>query len=119
MSQPDRFKKPTIKATNRAYVRLFETFSSTESWLKFLGQYQVECVGFGYQRAGDCAVRVVDPKTGNLAILGLEIPNHITYHTHAAERSFWNEHFLSETQRRHRTFEVGYPKASKDQLANR
>ncbi|WP_208458875.1 hypothetical protein, partial [Burkholderia gladioli] len=51
---------------------------------------------------------VIDPATGDLADLGLDIPNQITYHTFAAERSFWNERYASATLRRHRTIEVGY-----------
>lgn len=118
--QFDSFKKPTIKANGRAYVRLFGYFSSPADWRAFLAQYRVEQVGFGLQRNGDCSVRVVDPSTGDDATLGLDIPNYITYHTHTAtSRSFWNEHFLSNTKRRHRTYEVGYANASKDEFFER
>jgi hypothetical protein len=98
MHRPGTFKKPTIKATSRAYVHLFGYFSSHDAWLAFLERYRVEPFEFGMQRHGDCAVRVVDPTTGRLAALGLEIPSEIKYHTHVATgRSFWQERFLSDT----------------------
>lgn len=85
----EHVKRPTIKETNRAYVHLFEYFTSPDKWLEFLKQYNVECVDFGNRRNGDCAVRVVHPKSNELAILGLDIPNHITYHTYVSTaRSF-------------------------------
>jgi len=43
MRKPESFKKPTIKATSRAYVRLFGYFSSPSDWLDFLERYQVKC----------------------------------------------------------------------------
>ena len=120
MRQNDAFRKPTIKATSRAYVRLFEYFSSSEAWLAFLGRYRVESFEFGMHRHGDCAVRVVDPATGQLATLGLEIPNEIKYHTYmATARSFWQECFLSDTQLRSRTLEVGYAQLLKDEVLSR
>lgn len=120
MSKPNGFKKPTIKETSRAYVRLFEYFKAPEQWLSFLKGYRVEHPPFGMRRNGDCAVRVIDPNTGELAILGLEIPNEIQYHTYVATaRSFWNEHFTSETQRRHRTTEIGCSSPSRDELVSR
>lgn len=90
MHRQSAFKKPTIKATGRAYVRLFGYFTSSEAWLAFLERYRVEPFDFGMQRHGDCAVRVIDPTTGQLAALGLEIPNEIKYHTYmATARSFF------------------------------
>jgi len=53
------FKKPTIKATSRAYVHLFEYFPSSTAWLAFRTRYRVEHFSFGVQRNGDCAVRVI------------------------------------------------------------
>lgn len=110
------FKKPTIKDHGRAYVRLFQRFETPESWLQFLDRYTIEHRPFGVRRNGDCAVCVLDPATGNLADLGLEIPNEITYHTFAAERSFWNERYASATHRRHRVLEVGRDLPSKDEV---
>jgi hypothetical protein len=72
------------------------------------------------QRHGDCAVRVLDSMTGDLAALGLEILNEIKYHTYVATgRSFWQERFLSETQRRDRTLEIGNPLPLKDEVCPR
>jgi hypothetical protein len=102
------FKKPTIKDTNRAYVRLFEFFSSPHEWLEFLQRHHVEYVAFGMQRNGDCAIRVMDSSTGQPALLGLKVPNKIKYHSYvAAARSFWTEDFSDGTHRRHRIIEVG------------
>jgi hypothetical protein len=98
MHRQDSFKKPTIKATNRSYVRLFGNFTSPEAWLEFLDPYRIEPFDFGMQWHGGCAVRVVAPTTGHLATLGLEIPNAIKYHTYVATaRSFWQECFLSNS----------------------
>lgn len=120
MHRQDAFKKPTIKTTSRAYVRLFGYFTSPEAWLAFLDRYRVEPFDFGMQRHGDCAVRVVDPTTGHLATLGLEIPNEIKYHTYiGTAQSFWQERFFSDTQQRYRTFEVGYAQPSKDEVSPR
>lgn len=120
MSRQGAFKKPTIKDTSRAYVRLFEYFTSPEAWLAFVDRYRIESFSFGMQRHGDCAVRVVDPATGHLATLGLSVPSEIKYHTYVATaRSFWQECFLSDTQRRERTFEVGYAQPSKDEVSTR
>lgn len=47
MSHQGSFKKPTIKGTNRAYVRLFEYFVTPQVWLEFLERYRVEYVAFG------------------------------------------------------------------------
>lgn len=117
MNRQATFKKPTIKATSRAYVRLFGYFSSSESWLAFLERYKVEPFDSGMHRHGDCAVRVVDPTTGQLAVLGLEIPSEIKYHTYVATaRSFWQECFLSDRQLRHRTLEEGNAQPSKDEV---
>lgn len=102
------FKKPTIKGTSRAYVRLFSYFQTPEKWLEFLEQFRIEYVAFGMQRAGDCAVRVIEPSNGKVADLGLDVPNEIKYHTYVATaRSFWIEEFSSSTYRRHRMTEVG------------
>ncbi|WP_186117748.1 hypothetical protein [Burkholderia gladioli] len=113
------FRKPTIKDNGRAYVRLFEHFETPEHWIEFLSRYTVQHMPFGMHRNGDCAVRVIDPATGNLAILGLNIPNRITYHTFAAERSFWNEEYASATHRRHLTIEVGFTSPSRDEVVLR
>ncbi|WP_186170297.1 hypothetical protein [Burkholderia gladioli] len=113
------FKKPTIKDNGRAYVRLFQCFETPESWLDFLNRYTIQHQPFGVRRNGDCAVCVIDPATGDLAVLGLDIPNQITYHTFAAERSFWNERYASAMHRRHRTIEVGYDSPSKDEVVPR
>ena len=120
MRRQAAFKKPTIKATSRAYVRLYGYFSTSEAWLAFIERYKVEPFNFGLHRHGDCAVRVVDPTTGQLAALGLEIPNEIKYHTYVATaRNFWQECFLSDTQRRHRTLEEGFPQPSRDEVLPR
>lgn len=120
MKNPGVFKKPTIKTTSRAYVRLFEYFKTPEKWLPFLEAYKVVHVAFGMHRNGDCALRVIDPSTGELAILGLDVPNEIQYHTYVAtNRSFWNERFTSDTQRRHRTTELGCASPSKDEVVLR
>ena len=113
------FKRPTIKGNGRAYVRLFQFFETPESWLKFLGQYAVETQSFGSRWDADCTVRVFDRETGDLAVLGLQVPNHIHYHTFAAERSFWNEWYLSSTEKRHRVIEVGYDQPTKDETKPR
>lgn len=111
------FKKPTIKTTSRAYVRLFKYFSSLDAWRAFSEQYKVEPFPFGMHRRGDCAVRVVDTTTGQLATLGLEIPSEIKYHTDVATaRSFWHECFLSDKQRRNRILEEGIATPSKDEV---
>lgn len=121
MSTKDCFKKPTIKGTNRAYVRLFEYFRTPTEWQAFVGHYDVRPMSHGQQRYGDCAVRVFDRSTGGLAVLGLEIPNEITYHTFmgSSPRSFWNERFTSDTHQRHRTFEIPYNEPSSDELVAR
>ncbi|BCN13347.1 hypothetical protein RPSD_52320 (plasmid) [Ralstonia solanacearum] len=113
------FKKPTIKDNGRAYVRLFQYFETPECWLKFLEQYSVQTRSFGSRWDADCEVRVIDRATGDLAVLGLAVPNFIKYHTFAAERSFWNEWYLSATEKRHRTIEVGYDRPSKDETVER
>ncbi|MCY0852536.1 hypothetical protein [Cupriavidus sp. D39] len=114
------FKKPTIKDNGRAYVRLFGYFATQDEWLRFLTRYVVKHVPFGMERNGDCAVRVIDPTTGELATLGLELPNEIKHHTYVATaRSFWNENFANDTQRRSRTVEVGFDQPSKDEVVPR
>jgi len=119
MNQQMTCKKPTIKATSRAYVHLFEYFSIPAAWLGFVERNSIEHFDFGMHRNGDCAVRVIDPATGQLAVLGLEIPNEIKYHTSVATaRSFWSESFLGETQRRNRILEVGYTDPSKDEVSS-
>ncbi|WP_186214941.1 hypothetical protein [Burkholderia gladioli] len=112
-------KKPTIKDKGRAYVRLFEFFETPESWLGFLDQYAVETTSFGSRWDADCTVRVIDRATGDLAALGLHIPNHIHYHTFSGERSFWNEWYLSATEKRHRVLEIGDDRPSKDETKPR
>lgn len=115
MSNSVVFKKPTIKATSRAYVRLFGYFTSSEKWLDFLAHHRIEYVPFGIQRNGDCSVRVINTTTGAIAILGLDVPNEIKYHSHIATgRSFWTEDFLSASHKRHKVSEVGFSKASDD-----
>lgn len=113
------FKKPTIKDKGRAYVRLFQYFETPDSWLKFLDQYAIETQTFGSRSDADCEVRVIDRATGDLAVLGLQVPNYINYHTFAGERSFWNEWYLSATGRRHRVIEVGFDRPSKDETVPR
>ena len=120
MNHQGTFKKPTIKETSRAYVRLFDYFATAEKWLNFLHRYRVERVPFGIQRAGDCAVRVIDLESGAVAVLGLEVPNEIKYHTYTAMgRSFWTEEFLNATHRRNRIIEVGNTQVSKDEVVPR
>lgn len=115
MNSPDRFRKPTIKGNSRAYVRLFGYFVTPQKWLQFLQLNRVEYIPFGMQRAGDCAVRVIDLATNDLAVLGMEIPNVVKYHNNVAiGRSFWTEEFLSPTHRRHRLTEIGHTQASED-----
>jgi hypothetical protein len=109
MNSPDKFKKPTIKDTSRAYVRLFGHFRTPQEWLEFLQFNRVEYMPFGMQREGDCAVRVIDLATNDLAVLGLEVPNVVKYHNNVPfGRSFWTEEFLSPTHRRHRVMEIGH-----------
>lgn len=120
MDQKGTFKKPTIKATSRAYVRLYEYFTTPDRWLEFIRTYHVEPFNYGMRRDGDCAVRVIDPATREMAVLGLEIPNEIKYHNNVAMgRSFWNENFTSATHRRHRQIESGYAQAFKDEVVPR
>jgi hypothetical protein len=119
MNSTRGFKKPTIKDKGRAYVRLFQFFETTESWLRFLEQYVVETKSVGSRWDADCTVRVIDRTTGDLAVLGLHVPNHIHYHTFGGERSFWNEWYLSATEKRHRVFEVGCDRPSKDEITQR
>lgn len=117
MSSPDNFKKPTIKGTSRAYVRLFGYFLTPQKWLEFLQVNRVDYMPFGMQRDGDCAVRVVDRATNDLAVLGIEVPNVVKYCNNVAfGRSFWTEEFLSPTHRRHRVMEIGYPQALEDKI---
>lgn len=115
------FKRPTIKETSRAYVRLYGYFKTPEKWLAFLERYRVEYINFGMRRNGDCAVRVIDPATQEIAVLGLDLPNEIKYHTYTdkTDRSVWNEEFASATHRRRRQFEVGSDQASKDEVVPR
>lgn len=88
--------------------------------MEFLQLYRVETVPFGMQRAGDCAVRVTDLATGEIAVFGLEAPNEIRHHTYTATgRSFRTEEFASATQRRHSIIEVGYSLTSKDEVVLR
>lgn len=118
--QHAEFSKPTIKKHGRAYVRLYDYFKTPDRWLAFLERYTVEHFDVGMRRNGDCAVRVIDPVTQEVAALGLDIPSLITYRTHVATaRSFWNEEFRSETHRRQRTFEVGFVQASNDTVVPR
>lgn len=117
MNRKNTFKKPTIKGTSRAYVRLFEYYKTEDKWLYFLGKYQVKNLPFGNERNGDCAIRVIDPSNGMLAELGLEIPSEIKYHTYTATgRCFWNEHFIGDSHVRNRTIEIGYPNPTKDEV---
>lgn len=113
------FRKPTIKDTSRAYVRLFQYFKTNADWLAFLVRYEVRHVPFGHVSHGDCAVRVIERATGEVARLGLDIPIEIKYHTYVATaRSFWNESFVSDTHVRERTIEVGYSEPSRDVTAS-
>ncbi len=117
LSQQVIFKKPTIKRTNRSYVRLFEYFATAEKWTEFLQKYRVELVPFGMHRNGDCAIRVIDRATNQLAVLGLDVPNEIKYHSYiATARSFWTEEFENATHRLHRIIEIGYQSAPKDEV---
>lgn len=115
-----QFKKPTIKDNGRAYVRLFQCFKTTESWLDFLNRYTIRHLPFGVRRNGDCAVCVYDPTTGDLAELGLEIPNEIIYRKLVAEGSFvWTESYASATHRRYRAIEVGCDMPLRDEVVPR
>ncbi|SAK98465.1 hypothetical protein AWB80_07527 [Caballeronia pedi] len=113
------FKKPTIKENGRAYVRLFQCFPNTESWLNFLANHSIKSETYGSRYDADCEIRVINRATGDLAVLGLEIPNRIRYHTFGGDRSFWNEWYLSATHTRHRTTELGYNSPSKDETVPR
>ena len=120
MSSPDSFKKPTIKGTSRAYVRLFGYFATPQKWLEFLRANRIDYMPFGMQREGDCAVRVIDRATNDLAVFGLEVPNVVKYHNNTAfGRSFWTEEFLSPTHQRRSVTEIGYPQASEDKTSPR
>jgi hypothetical protein len=117
MNNSVTFKKPTIKATSRAYVRLFGYFSTPEKWLAFIDRYRIEFVEFGMHRNGDCSVRVIDSTNEKIATLGLDVPNEIKYHTYTPTgRSFWTENLFSPTHRRHRVIEIGLLQASKDEV---
>lgn len=70
MRSPNSFQKPTIKDTNRAYVRLFGYFVTSQKWLEFLQRNRIENVPFGMQRDGGCAVQVIDRATNDPAVLG-------------------------------------------------
>jgi len=94
MNNKRGFRKPTIKGTSRAYVRLFGYLETPESWLLFLDRYTILNLPFGVRRNGDCAVNVVGPATGNSAILGLEIPNEITYTRVSHAPRYRKERFL-------------------------
>lgn len=86
-------KKPTIKATNRAYVRLYERVVAQGSWEDFLAEYTVQMLEYGMRRSGGCAVEVRN-RAGEPADLGPYIPNRITYNTFIApDRTTWQEHF--------------------------
>ncbi|SOY83461.1 conserved hypothetical protein [Cupriavidus taiwanensis] len=120
MKSDRAFKRPTIKDTNRAYVRLFEYIKTPDQWLSFLARYSVVNVPYGMKRNGDCAVRVIDPTSGSLAVLGLELPNEIKYHTYVATaRNFWTEGFTSATHQRNRVLEVGCAQPRNDDVVPR
>lgn len=71
-------KAPTIKDTNRAYVRLYKHVIAHRDWEEFKNTYKVQIIQFGMRKNGDCGVHVLD-SNGEPATLGSTIPNKITY----------------------------------------
>lgn len=113
-------KKPTIKGTSRAYVRLFQYLGTVEEWLSFLEKYAVEDIPFGQQRFAEHAIRVLDRSNGELATLGLDLPCVIKYRNNIEpSRQFWIEEFQSATHRRRRILEVGRVAPSTDEIQER
>lgn len=111
-----KFRRPTIKANGRAYTRLFTEYLKTpDAWTAFMARYRIESIPHGLAKNGDCAIQVIDLATGQLATLGLNMPSVIKYHNIVEpSRQFWNETFLSPTEQRSRTIEVGRGVAKDD-----
>lgn len=91
-------KRPTIKGTNRAYVRLYDYVIKHQHWEDFKSKYQVQMKSHGQERHGDCAIVVIGTD-GLLARLGPHIPNQIRYTNfiHPA-RETWVECFSDEKE---------------------
>lgn len=89
-------KRPTIKGTNRAYVRLYDCVIKHQRWEDFISKYQVQIKSHGQERHGDCAIQVIG-SDGLPARLGPNIPNQISYSNfiHPA-RETWIEYFSDE-----------------------
>ena len=111
-----KFRRPTIKANGRAYTRLFtEYLKAPDTWTAFIARYRIESIPHGLAKNGDCAIQVIDPATGQLAVLGLNVPCVIKFHDIVEpSRQFWNEFFLSADEQRSRTIEVGLGVAKDD-----
>lgn len=108
--------KPTIKATNRAFVRLYKKFHSHAEWEKLLQSYQVKMIALGQARNGDCGVVVTD-SSGMSAALGLSIPNKITYSRFIEPAvETWIEFYSDGKQTRRRVLD-GLERVSSDQIA--
>lgn len=89
-------KPPSIKETNRAYVRLYKHVIQHRDWEKFKIEYEVQIIQYGMRRNGDCAVHVLD-RTGELATLGSTIPNKITYSNFIEPaRETWQEFYKDD-----------------------
>lgn len=90
-------KAPTIKATNRAYVRLYRIVIHHRDWDGFLSAFKVQMIQHGMDRNGDCGVHVLDAN-GELATLGSAIPNKITYSNFIEPaRETWKEFYKDGT----------------------
>lgn len=86
-------KAPTIKDTNRAYVRLYKHVIQQHEWEVFKAAYNVQIISFGMRKYGDCGVHVLD-SNGELASLGNNIPNKITYCNFIEpSRVTWQEYY--------------------------
>lgn len=86
-------KAPTIKDTNRAYVRLYKLVIQHRDWEEFKSAFKVQMIQHGMQRNGDCGVHVLDGN-GEPATLGSSIPNKITYSRFIEPaRETWKEYY--------------------------
>ena len=89
-------KRPTIKGTNRAYVRLYDYVVKRDAWDEFTQKYSVRMIPHGMEKNGDCAVHVLD-QNGRLACLGAHIPHKITYSDFIhPPRTTWVEFFSDD-----------------------
>ena len=86
-------KKPSIKSTNRAYVRLHTYVTKRQDWEEFVQTYRVVLDSNGSEELSNCFVKVYT-KMGELAALGPNIPNQITFSLRKEPpMSIWTEFF--------------------------